>query len=59
MRFSYRLAIAIPVLAGLMVAIGCDQKPASPTLAGKSDKDAPIAVAMGVYNVRAPERPRT
>ena len=41
MRFSYRLAIAIPVLAGLMVAIGCDQKPASPTLAGKGVKDAP------------------
>jgi hypothetical protein len=40
MRFAHRMMIGLPVLAALMVAVGCDQKSAS-TPPAKAGKDAP------------------
>src|SRR6476620_9079491 len=45
MRFVHRMVIGLPVLAALLVAVGCDPKVAS-TPPAKAEKDAP-KVAKG------------
>ena len=46
MRFTYRMAFMFPLLAGLIVAVGCDQKSAStPPAKGGAETDGGTKVA--------------